>query len=102
MLGPTWILRSRRWAMTSPRNRVRAAAYCSKDIKSSRVNLCISAIQTVGHSQQGQWMRGRRRIVQPAFDLMSRHGAIAGVKVGAARLHALEHRLADFHGGVAK
>src|SRR5579863_3713802 len=47
-------------------------------------------------------MRRRRRIVQTAFDLMACHWAIACVKVGAARLHALDDRLADLHGGIAK
>src|SRR5580704_15441196 len=46
-------------------------------------------------------MRRRRAVIEPALDLMSRHGAIAGVEVGAARLHALDHRLADFHGDAA-
>src|SRR5258708_38650098 len=47
-------------------------------------------------------MRRRRRIFQSAFDLMARHRAIAGVKIRAARLHALDDRFADLHGGIAK
>src|ERR1700692_4902289 len=102
MLGPTCTLRSRLWAMTSLRSRARSAAYCSKLKRSPRVSfftLCFR--QAVGHSEQCQRMRRRRRI-QSAFYLMAGHRAVAGIEIRAARLNALHDRLADLHGRVAK
>src|ERR1700675_348883 len=103
MLGPTCTLRSCLWAITSVRNRARSTAYCSKlkrSPRSSFFTLCFR--QSVGHSEQRERMSRRRRRVQSAFYLMARHRAIAGIEIGAARLHALHDRLADLHGGVAK
>src|ERR1700722_14179374 len=103
MLGPTCTLRSCLWAMTSLRSRDRSAAYCSKLKRSPRVSfftLCFR--QAVGHSEQRQRMRRRRRRVQSAFYLMTRHRAVAGIEIRAAHLNALDDRLADLHGVVAK
>src|SRR5271163_4415030 len=99
MLGPTCTLRSCLWTMTSPRKRCLSEAYCSRLRRSWRVSFfMLFARQSVGHSEQGERMRRRRRVFQAAFDLMSGHRAIAGVEVRAARLHALHHWSADLHG----
>src|SRR6185437_15040551 len=111
MLGPTWMLRTCLWAMTWPRNVARSTAYCSRLIRSSRVSfftlpsrVTAESIvrKTVGHAQQRQRMRRRDLGHHAAFDLMARHRAIAGIKIGAARLHALYDRFGDLHGRVAK
>src|SRR5580700_5165984 len=47
-------------------------------------------------------MRWRQSRIQAAFDLVTRHRTIAGIEFGTARLNALNHRLAYFHGCVAK
>jgi hypothetical protein len=47
-------------------------------------------------------MRRWYAVRQSAFDLMACHRTIARVKVGAARLHALDDRLADLHRNIAK
>src|ERR1700722_9333912 len=101
MLGPTCTLRSWCWARTSLRKPFLSEAYCSKGMRSWRVSFFTSgARQSVGHSEQSERMRRRGRGVQAAFDLMSRQGASAGLKVRAARLHTLYDRPADLHGFV--
>src|ERR1700733_4323879 len=89
--------------MTSLRNRFRSEAYCSKLMRSWRVNFfTLGTHQSIGHSEQRERMRRRTLILQAAFDLMSRHRAVARIEVGAGGLHALHDRLADLHGFVAK
>src|SRR5579863_458035 len=83
------------------RNAGRSRAYCSSVISSEAASL-RTALDPVSDAQQLQRVGRRAFASEATFNLMTGHGAVAGVIVGAGTLHALEHRATDLHRGVTK
>src|SRR6266480_332523 len=101
VLGPTVSCRAPLWRSTRARNAGRSRAYCSSGMRSAAASLSMSG-ESVRDPQQPQRMLGCTRLREAARDLLSRHGAVAGVVIGLRALDPLHHRASDAHRGGAK
>src|SRR5262245_3799440 len=101
------IKRLRLCSITRLRNSLRAVEYCSRLIKSARLNRpCCSESDPISPPQQSEgmyWRRGRAGVGagETGLDLVAGHRTVAGVMVGAGVADAPDHRLADLHRHVA-